>query len=126
MIFVIEPDVILARQYAVALQNIGLSSKFFSDPQTAIEYIEQDIPEAIVLELKLAPLSGVSLLQELRSYEDLATIPVIVYSSIPQESFNINASQWRQYGVVDYFYKPQTNPNAVFGRVSARIAERKK
>lgn len=126
MIFILEPDVILAKQYAIVVQKQGLKAKFFADPQTAIEAIEQAIPQAIVLELQLAPLSGVSLLQELRSYEDLANIPVIVYSNVPQESFGVSTSQWRQYGVADYFYKPQTSPNIVFNRVATRISENKK
>ena len=113
-IICIEPDVVLAKVYQQAFTQGGEHScKMCLDPQAAIEQIDTQKPDIIVMELQLAPLSGFAFLQELRSYEDLTDIPVVIYSSVPQESFAASSDVWRTWGVRRYFYKPATSINKV-------------
>ncbi len=109
-ILCIEPDVILAREYKKALITKDTDScRICLDPQAAIEQIDEQKPDIIIMELQLAPLSGFAFLQELRSYEDFSDIPVVIYSSVPQESFISATSSWRALNIQQYFYKATTS-----------------
>jgi DNA-binding response OmpR family regulator len=113
-IICIEPDVVLARVYKkVFTENATTTCRICLDPQAAIEQTDAHRPDCIVMELQLAPLSGFAFLQELRSYEDFSTIPVIIYSSVPKDSFATSESSWRALGVQHYFYKSTTSVQTV-------------
>ena len=105
-ILCIEPDVVLAKAFKIVFtRNHHDTIMLCLDPLAAIEQIDTQKRDAIVMELQLAPLSGLAFLHELRSYEDFSDIPVVVYSSVPQESFQADAATWRSLGVKKYFYK---------------------
>lgn len=104
-VLILEPDKILANNYKTVFINAGLEPVICYDPQLAVEYMDNNMPDAIVLELQLAPHSGVAFIHELRGYEDFANIPVIVYSSVPKDSFKIDTKGWQSLGIIKYFYK---------------------
>ena len=100
----------MAREYKKALVSTKTDTcRICLDPQAAIEQIDVEKPDVILMELQLAPLSGFAFLQELRSYEDFSTIPVVIYSSVPQESFAASTSSWRALNIERYFYKATTS-----------------
>lgn len=118
----IEPDIILAREYKKAFCFTPSDvCRICLDPQAAIEQIDAQVPDVIIMEIQLAPLSGFAFLQELRSYEDFSHIPVVVYSSVPQESFTESASSWKALNVSKYFYKA-TTPLDVVARYAHKVA----
>lgn len=47
----------------------------------ASERIEENPPDAIILDLKLGEVSGLDVLESLRSHEATATIPVLIYTA---------------------------------------------
>ena len=105
-ILCIEPDVVLARAYKKVFERGNNDTLTLClDPQAAIEQIDIKKPDVIVMELQLAPLSGFAFLHELRSYEDFSDIPVVIYSSVPKESFKAHKATWQSLGVRRYFYK---------------------
>lgn len=117
----IEPDIVLAKAYKKVFARPGKDAiALCLDPQAAIEQIDIQKPDCIVMELQLAPLSGVAFLHELRSHEDFSDIPVIVYSSVPKESFNVSKATWQSLGVVAYFYKAIDAPQKVAGALHSR------
>jgi DNA-binding response OmpR family regulator len=121
-ILLIEPDKILADNFAKVFKMAGLNSKVMFDAQLAIEHIDDDKPDVIVLELQLAPISGVSFLYELRSYQDLAKIPIIIYSSLPPENFDLDDQLWANLGVVKYFYKSKISINKLTSYIQENLA----
>lgn len=112
-VLLIEPDKILANNYQQAFAEMSFKVDCFTDPQLAVEHMDGSLPDSIVMEIQLAPLSGVAFLHELRGYEDFASVPIVIYSSIPKESFKIDAKGWAALGVVKYFYKPRISAQKV-------------
>jgi DNA-binding response OmpR family regulator len=119
-ILCLEPDVILARQYQKILTKNNHNVTICLDPQAAIEKIDQHKPDAIIMELQLAPLSGLAFLHELRSYDDFMEIPVYVYSCIPNESFKADVQTWSDLGVIKYFYKATDDINTVISSIKSQ------
>lgn len=103
----IEPDYILAKQYTATLRSKGFVVDECYDPQIAMDLMDENKPDVIIMELQLVPLSGVAFLYELRSYEDFVEVPIIIYSSLPKENFNIDDRGWETLGIVKYLYKPR-------------------
>lgn len=113
-IICIEPDVVLARQYKKVLGgHNAVTVRLCLDPQVATHLIDEQKPDVIIMELQLAPLSGFAFINELRSYEDLSTIPIVIYSSVPKESFAVSAQTWQSLGVERYFYKAKDSVHKV-------------
>lgn len=52
-----------------------------SNVHDAMELLDDDTPDCIVLDVFLPSINGIAFLHELKSYSDTATIPVIVWSN---------------------------------------------
>lgn len=108
-ILLVEPDRLLARSYAQALQNDGHRVLCSPNAQQAIFAADELVPDLVVLELQLVSHSGIEFLYEFRSYPDWQNIPVVILSQVPPAEFVDN---WQllqeQLGVIEYLYKPHT------------------
>lgn len=118
-VLVIEPDKILAKTYVQQFLLAGLDVTLARDGQTAVHYIDKQIPDVLMIEMQLGAHSGIEFLHELRSYEDWAAIPVIVNSSVPKEAFKVSEAAWQRLGVTRYFYKPKTSAKQLIGAILA-------
>lgn len=122
-VLIIEPDVILARQYQKTFSAGGVTAHVAHDAQAAIAAVDTQKPDVIVLELQIAGHSGVEFLHELRSYEDWSNIPVVIHSSVPEYALGTDPKVWRQFGVARYFYKPKTKLQQLVGAVKSIVNE---
>lgn len=118
-VLLIEPDRILAKVYFSQFVLAGFDVVVVADGQAAVHEIDAEKPSVIVMEPQLAAHSGVEFLHELRSYEDWADIPVLIYSSVPKEVFKVSDSVWQRLGVVRYFYKPKSTAKQIIGAIRA-------
>ena len=74
----------------------------------AIEMIDQWRPDALLLDMLLAGETGVALLNELRSHDDLAKLPVVVCSSL-----ELDKTQLTPFGVQEVLDKSQATPEEI-------------
>lgn len=121
-LLLLEPDKILADNFCRVFNLSGFNTVVLFDAQSAIEEIDNKMPDAIVLELQLAPIGGIAFLYELRSYQDLLNIPIIVYSSLPPENFELQEQQWADLGVVRYFYKSTVSISKVANYINEYLS----
>lgn len=118
-ILLVEPDTVLADVYKAAFGEKGASVRHAASAQKAIEMVDADVPDVIVLELQMAGHSGVEFLHELRSYEDWSSVPVVVHSNVPQVAFGVDGAVWDRLGVVRYLYKADTQLGSMVAIVLA-------
>lgn len=109
MIVVLEPDQITRRQLMATADSMGIDLTVFNDPKLLIQSLDKVLPNVLIIEPQTAPLSGIALLQEFRGYEDLAAIPIIIYSLVPEANFKLSASEWSLFGVKKYYHKSSTS-----------------
>ena len=84
----------------------------------AIEAISQEeVPELIFLDILLDGPDGFTFLNEMRSYEDLSRVPVVIMSSLNFAGRDLSA-----YGVVGYLNKSEMTPADVAGYVERYCA----
>jgi len=77
-ILIVEDDEWLAEQYIRTLSGAGIRTEYVPHALAAIDSIDLTRPDALVLDVLLAGPNAFTLLHELQSHADLASIPVIL------------------------------------------------
>jgi DNA-binding response OmpR family regulator len=77
-ILVVEDDDVLANMYRSALCFAGFDVEIAGDGLTALEDIDTDHPDLVVLDINLPQLGGDRILSEVAATPDTRDIPVIV------------------------------------------------
>jgi len=87
MILVVEDQVELAEMFSQMLQISGFRVLHCRISQMALDYIENEKPDAIILDLMMPDFSGLEILKAVREREDMRGLPVIIVSakSMPNE-----------------------------------------
>jgi len=89
------------------------------DGYDALEAIDSSRPDLIVLDMMLPWASGVQVLHELVSYEDTATIPVVLFSAALPEG--LDEETLRAYGVVAALDKTAVKPARVLETINGAL-----
>ncbi len=89
------------------------------DGYDAMEAIDAKRPDLIVLDMMLPWASGVQVLHELVSYEDTATIPVVLFSAALPDS--LDDETLRAYGVVAALDKTTVKPAQVLQTINGAL-----
>ena len=103
-ILVVEDDPDIARLLGMTLENEGAAVRVARSAGEARRILAAERFDCMTLDLGLPDQSGISLLQELRSREETANLPVVVVSA--------NAEEGRErldgeaIGVIDWLQKP--------------------
>jgi len=95
-VLVIENEPWLSERYEKTLRQADFEVISTSNAYSAMDMIDEERPSAIVMGLLLSGAGGLSLLHELQSYSDTATIPVIVCSNT---TAGISQEDLEPYGV---------------------------
>lgn len=69
----------LLGRHAVA---IGAQTRIAVSPGQALDLIDEWHPHAVCLDMLLAGETGIALLQEMKSHDDLAGLPVVICSNV--------------------------------------------
>lgn len=85
------------------LQSTGFESRGFKDGQSFLDALQQGRPDLILMDIMLPNTDGMSLLQQLRTDPQFATIPVIMTTAKGMEYDKIKALE---QGADDYLVKP--------------------
>jgi CheY-like chemotaxis protein len=89
------------------------------DGYDAMEAIDTQRPDIIVLDMFLPWASGVQVLHELVSYQDTATIPVVLFSAALPD--NLDDETLRAYGVVAALDKTTVKPAQVLRTINEAL-----
>jgi response regulator RpfG family c-di-GMP phosphodiesterase len=108
-VLLLEPDKILAKAYAQALDDQGYNVLVSNSAQSAIMVADQQKPDVVIIEIQLVEHSGIEFLYELRSYYDWQDIPVIINSFVPSHEFNNSQKTLKDILKVKHYHnKSQT------------------
>jgi DNA-binding response OmpR family regulator len=80
-ILIIEDDQIVANVYRNKLAVEGYHTEIAADGETGLKTMRTFKPDLIVLDLMLPKMSGVDVIQQVRSEPDFLKVPIIVFSN---------------------------------------------
>lgn len=105
-ILLVEPDKFLGEATKAALVAAGLKVVWRRNAQTALDAVDDQKPDLIILELQLGQHNGVELLYEIASYPEWQDIPSIVYTLNARAQDQAFATALEQLKVQTVLYKP--------------------
>lgn len=92
------------------LQACGHEVRWARSAQTAVDAIDTEEPDVMILELQLGIHNGIELLYEIRSYPEWQNIPVVIYTVNRRATDDTFDTTLQQLGVQAVYYKPSITP----------------
>lgn len=119
-ILIVDDDPLLCRLFTTALENRGYAAHAVYSGHDALTFIEQNQVDALVLDIMMADMDGIAVLNTLRAMPIYQDLPIIVLSARADA-----ASKHRGMvaGATAYLYKPIT-PDALAEHLVAALAHR--
>lgn len=115
-IVVIEDSPWFSAHIKRVLERNGCEVKVADNALRGLDVIDTTIPDIIILDMLLPVYNGMALLNELHSHQDLASIPVVVTSTVTDV---FEESDLRAYGVVQILDKTTMRPQDILDIVEA-------
>jgi DNA-binding response OmpR family regulator len=81
---IIEDNADIALIFSEALQASGFETVTIGDGQKALDYLKDEKPHVVILDLHLPNVSGVEILASIRADDRLADVRVLVATADPQ------------------------------------------
>ncbi len=106
-ILILEPDTVLGTTYCRYFEHLGFVAAHQKTAESAIQYLDTNKTDLILLELHIANHNGLEFLHELRSYQDWQDIPVIINSFVSPVTLK-STDMPGELGIAQYLYKPET------------------
>lgn len=86
-IMIIDDESDFQEIYATMLEGRGYSLIYASDGDDAMQKLEDNIPDLIILDMVMDMVTGDTLFLHLKGFQEFSDIPIIVISSIPQKQY---------------------------------------
>lgn len=116
-ILVAEDEVGQVEILKYSLENAGYTVSVVYDGQSAIDFIEEDIPDLLVLDWMMPEMSGIKILRWLRGSQKTKNLPVIMLTARGEEDDKLKSFE---VGVDDYVVKPYL-PSELIARIKALL-----
>ena len=111
-----EPDIALICNLALSLEGFTVEQR--ESGQAALDYLAENAPDVVLLDLRLPDLSGWEVLDRLRERGQLESLRVILFSA------HASAAQSAvEAGCVSFIAKPFT-PDDLVAHVNAALSTR--
>lgn len=119
-ILLIEDDQWLAESYQMFLTtNGGYETMVSNSGRTAMDIIDERIPDVIVADVLLGDHNIFTLFQELQSYDDTAKIPIILCTGL--DTLSLSARDLKHYGITAVFDKSKLTPDQLLLAVQEQV-----
>ena len=116
-LLLIEDDEAVANVIAEAFGSQGHETVIKYSGEDGLAYLTRELPDAVVLDVRLPRLNGVAVLRQIRS--TYPTLPVIIMTGLATPG---EIAEVRRLGVAEIIEKPLVLRN--FSEALARIASR--
>lgn len=103
-----EPFIIEALSYL--LKNEGHNVTSYTDGDGCVEHIQKTNPDLVILDMMLPNKSGMQILEELRSIDNLTQLPVLMLTAKGQRK---DQSAAKKAGVSMFMTKPFSNKEII-------------
>jgi CheY-like chemotaxis protein len=113
-----QPDV--SRAMVALLRQAGHRGTAFLSGEAALEQLQSDIPDLMILDVMMPGLDGFAVLRAVREDPRTAKLPVIMFSAVSDPSRIAHAMA---RGATDYWVKASFDFSELEDRINLHIAE---
>lgn len=109
-VLIVEDDKKLAQMYQDGFELAKHDVTSADGAQDALNKLDKQDVDIILLDMLLPGRSGVEILHELSSYVDWQDIPVILMSDMARDEIKISDEHLAKYGIKTIIHKSATTP----------------
>ena len=120
-VLLVEPDKLLGEVTTAELEKVGINVAWKRTAQSALDSLDDQLPDVIIVELQLGLHNGVELIYEIRSYWEWQNMPVIVHTMNARALDDRLVSAFEQLGVKAVLYKPRTGSAQLMRAINQTI-----
>lgn len=118
-VLILEDNKFFLELFENKLRKSGYKTVSFEDAYSAMDYMaDNQLPKVVVLDILLPAVTGVALINEMKSHADMRDLPIIVCTSIVDR---FTASSMKQYGINFLLDKSTMEPNDLVYAVKSII-----
>jgi len=117
-ILLVEDDPELLDVMTTKLSLSGLEFAVAETGRQALDYISQNPPALILLDILLPDIDGLTILSELVKKEETKAIPVIILSNLADQA---SMEQAAAIGPYEYLVKAKTDLNDLIKKIKGKI-----
>lgn len=107
-VLIVEDDSWLADSFKLILQEAGWQVSTVKNPKEALDTIDENLPNVILLDVLLPGVNAFALLHELQSYTDTHKIPVVLCTTLRRHQIDVESL--KSYGVAEVLDKSHITP----------------
>jgi DNA-binding response OmpR family regulator len=101
-ILVIEDDPNQQHVYEIALRRAGYNVVARGEADAGLQWLGQILPDLIVLDIMLPGISGIEMLQQIRSSPNGKHVPVLIVTA----KADISYEDFAEYNITNFLRKP--------------------
>lgn len=120
-VLLVEDDGWLRHIMAELLADDGYKVREAATGTQALELVDEETPDAVVLDLNLPELSGLEVLHELRTSKQLLSLPVIVVSGSLDGDTRQRLSRMSERA--DYVFEKPVDVGRLFERLESLVVD---
>lgn len=120
-VLIVDDEKGILKMYSQYLSMSGIEVVQASDGNTAIKLAKENRPDIILLDIIMPRYNGLDVLKDIKSDNDLKTIPVFLLTNLPEESSGAKA---KELGAAGYLVKAQYEPQMVIDAIKGAAANK--
>lgn len=105
-VLLVEDDAVWAGIFKQYCHQENIEPAVVSSPQEAMDYLDSNEVNLVILDMLLATETGMALLNEIRGYSDLSEVPVVVCTGVDE----LKADDLEAFGVSEVLHKSSMRP----------------
>ena len=125
VILVVDDEADVRQYFSSVLEDAGYVVKTACNGQEALEFVAQEKPALVSLDISMPETSGVRFYREMRDNPELATIPIVIVTGVTSPlgasdgrgSFEQFISSRKQVPPPDGFFDKPVDPEAFVAKV---------
>ncbi|MDE2144597.1 MAG: response regulator [Patescibacteria group bacterium] len=114
-VLLVEDDPFLSQLLSTRMQRAGLEVSKAVDGEEAVNFLKQNKPDLVLLDLILPKKSGFQVLEEMKGDPLIKEAPVIIISNLSQES---DVARGKELGAIEYYVKARTSIDDLVTRIT--------
>jgi two-component system, sensor histidine kinase and response regulator len=120
-ILLVEDDPQISELYRIKLTNLGFDFSHAPHGLLGLKAVEADVPDIILLDLRMPVMDGETFLRLLRKNEAWVDIPVIILTNISKSE--APQTIWH-YGISGYIIKAHSTPSEIGALVQKTLHDK--
>jgi len=118
-LLLVEDDALLIRLYQKKFTKDGHTVVTARDGEEGMRLAKKENPDLILLDVMMPKVSGLQMLEQIKSDEKTRAVPVIILSNVSSEEQQEKAVE---LGAVAYIVKSNNDPIAVAAKINEILA----